>query len=193
MTISRDGTSQLLNVLPALRLMSRYCRTNEMNHCSRLSLVPTILATSFTMLAKTRLEILKSKSDIWERRSRGYIRLFPLPIFQKVVPCPDIQHLLRRAASQQHLGACATNGKLSTRWIHIFQPKLTFQIASHSWQQEESFRIAASTAAAAISWQILLAALCLTVWGKAFLFTGFAVDNWTKTLKVCSHLVPILM
>ena len=65
--------------------MSRYRRTNEKNHCRRLSRVSTIIAaTSSTTLSKTRTEILTS--EIRVRRPWGYRRSFPVPIFRRLLP-----------------------------------------------------------------------------------------------------------
>ena len=65
--------------------MSRYRRTNEKNHCRKLSRVSTIIAaTSSTTLSKTRTEI--PTSEIQVHRSRGYRRSFPVPTFRRLLP-----------------------------------------------------------------------------------------------------------
>ncbi len=64
--------------------ISLYHRINEKNNQRRLSRVSTILATSSTMLSKTRPEILTS--DIRVLRPWAYKRSFPVPIFRRFLP-----------------------------------------------------------------------------------------------------------
>ena len=68
--------------------MSRYHRTNEKNHCRRLSRpdsrLSKIIAMSLTMLSKTRTEILTS--EIRVHRPWGYRSLFPVPTFRRLLP-----------------------------------------------------------------------------------------------------------
>ena len=63
---------------------SRYRRTNEKNHCRRLSRVSMNIATSSTALSKTRTEILTS--EIRVHRPWGYRRSFPVPTFRRLLP-----------------------------------------------------------------------------------------------------------
>ena len=60
---------------------SRYRRTNEKNHCSRLSRVSAIIATSLTTLSKTRIQILTF--EIRVHRPWGSRRSFLVPIFRR--------------------------------------------------------------------------------------------------------------
>ena len=89
-TIFSGDASQLLNVPRHCRLlnvsMSRYRRTDEKNHCRRLSRVSTIIATSLTMLSKTRTEILTSDIQMSLCRPWRHRRSFPVPIFRRVLP-----------------------------------------------------------------------------------------------------------
>ena len=71
--------------------MSRYRRTNEKNHCRRLSRVSTIIAaTSSTTLSKTRTEVLTSISiPHLSRRFTGFITPIEIAPFHSSDPTPS--------------------------------------------------------------------------------------------------------
>ena len=81
MTSPRDGASQLLNASPAERFNESISQKQREELLYRLSRVSMIIATSSTMLSKTRTEILTSdiRRIIRVLRSWGYKRSFPVP------------------------------------------------------------------------------------------------------------------
>ncbi len=77
--------------------MSLYCRNNEKNYRRRLSRVSTIIATSLTMVSKTKIEILTS--DIRVLRPWGYESRLHLE--SSLAEC-DIDYLLKNQNAKIH-------------------------------------------------------------------------------------------
>ena len=99
-TTFSDGASQLLNALPAKHFNESISQYQRENYCSRLSRVSTIIATSSTILSKTRTEILTT--EIRVHRPCEYRRSLPVLIFRRLLP----QHATKSIASLSTVSPC---------------------------------------------------------------------------------------